>query len=224
MKLSDSTFCSLIAQVAYGLDPDRWAPATVTGVNTIAGRGWDVGNPFYDALRDGRETFDAPLLSLTSYSARISEQMMAYPTAATIKHWRADFPVLSSVSYGAAAGILSSNSHLRTAELSCPLLEDGRWMFWRDANLESVKLHAPMLKNGRGMFLYCTGLSSFEGDLSSLENGEEFTYPHWMAFLVSFKADLPSLRNGTQMFSAAKLDLPSVQRIARTIKDNSAMD
>ena len=73
------------------------------------------------------------------------------------------------------------------------------------------------------MFAYCSGLASFEGDLSSLEDGTYFTEGGTYN-MTSFQADLPSLTNGNQMFSAAKLDLPSVQRIAHTIKDNSAMD
>lgn len=49
------------------MDPDRWAPATVASIDLLEGRGYDVGNPLHDALRDGRETFDVPLLSLTNF-------------------------------------------------------------------------------------------------------------------------------------------------------------
>lgn len=155
---------------------------------------------------------------------RSSRSLLNYPTVSPVKHWRADLPVCQVGGLGAYSQLFCHAQNLRTAELSCPLLEDGHWMFCSSVNLESVKLYAPMLKNGKEMFAYCSGLASFEGDLSSLEDGEKFTYPRWSAFLVSFKADLPSLTNGNQMFCAAKLDLPSVQRIAHTIKDNSDMD
>ena len=165
-----------------------------------------------------------PLLSLTNFQVtyRSGRSLLSYPTQSPVKHWRADLPVCQVGSLGVNSALFS-RSGLRTAELSCPLLEDGHWMFMRSYSLESVKLYAPMLKNGKYMFAYCSGLASFEGDLSSLEDGTYFTEGGTYN-MTSFQADLPSLTNGNQMFSAAKLDLPSVQRIAHTIKDNSAMD
>ena len=122
----------------------------MASIDLLEGRGYDVGNPLHDALRDGRETFDVPLLSLTNFQVtyRSGRSLLSYPTQSPVKHWRADLPVCQVGSLGVNSALFSY-SGLRTAELSCPLLEDGHWMFMRSYSLESVKLYAPMLKNGK---------------------------------------------------------------------------
>lgn len=71
-------------------------------------------------------------------------------------------------------------------------------MFFGDATLQSFSSEVPRLSNADRMFRYCSGLTQFS-------------------------SALPSLTNGAGMFDSGKLNLDSVQTVARTIKDNSDM-
>jgi hypothetical protein len=72
------------------------------------------------------------------------------------------------------------------------------------------------------MFDGCKNLKSFNGDLSSLYYGRNmFT---GCENLTSFSSDLSSLTNGSYMFNGCKLDTPSVQNIADTIKDVNGLE
>ena len=65
-----------------------------------------------------------------------------------------------------------------------------------------------------------SAITSFDASMPHLLDGR------WMFQhdpLESFSTPLPSLTNGLDMFNGCKLNLPSVQTIARTIKDNSSM-
>ena len=97
-------------------------------------------------------------------------------------------------------------------------LTDGYSMFYGCTELNAFNCSdLSSLTAGRLMFDSCYNLTSFTSDISSLVNGDLMFYDCYN--LTSFTSDISSLTYGGYMFHGCKLDTPSVQNIANTIKD-----
>lgn len=92
-------------------------------------------------------------------------------------------------------------------------------MFYR-AGLAVFDASVPALKHCYSMFAF-SGLKVFSSEVALLSNGDSMFFQNFS--LSSFSSPLPSLTNGNKMFNGCKLNLESVQTIARTIKDNNLM-
>ena len=98
----------------------------------------------------------------------------------------------------------------------------GNSMFSGCTNLTSFSGDLSSLTIGNNMFFNCTNLTSFSSDLSSLTGGT--TMFNGCTKLTSFGSDLSSLTIGNNMFFNCKLNLESVQHIANTINDLTAVN
>lgn len=117
------------------------------------------------------------------------------------------------------------NSAIKEVSGEFPALVNADGMFLYCRSMTSFDVALPKLVMGGGMFL-SSGLRSFSSQMPLLEKGANSI--GWGMFrgcgsLTSFSSALPSLTDGANMFNGCKLDLPSVQTIARTIKDNNSM-
>ena len=78
------------------------------------------------------------------------------------------------------------------------------------------------MTSGSNMFYGCSNLTSFNSDLSSMTTGSYMFGS--CTNLSSFNSDLSSMTTGSNMFNGCKLNLESVQNIANTINDLTAVN
>lgn len=101
-------------------------------------------------------------------------------------------------------------------------LQDGTRMFPITPKLTNFNVPLPKLEKGEVMFAY-SGLTSFNVTLESLVNGRNMFYD--CSSLTSFASKLKTddaeyspLIDGTNMFTACKLDAPSVENILTSLQ------